>query len=102
MGFINGATTKQVYQKAKELGLRLCPPELGPHMRMQYIDFNQPIDMSKGHWVNIAMNKLIDELDFPNGFYLRRREDGFWLRDYVASPEYLWDSVDRFIFIYFQ
>ena len=99
LGFPKGATTKEVYQKAKEFGLKYCPPELGLHMRLQYIDFDQPIDPPTGNWQNIAMKKLSDDPDFPNGFYLRRREDGFWIRGYRASTEYLWDSDDRFIFL---
>ena len=99
LGFLKGAATQEVYQKAKELGLKYCPPELGLHMRLQYIDFNQPIDPPKGNWQNIAMKKLSDDPDFPNGFYLRRREDGFWIRGYRSSPEYLWDAGDRFIFL---
>jgi hypothetical protein len=98
LGFLNGANTIEVYQKAVELGLKLCPAELGPHMRLQYIDLNQQIDPPKGNWQNIAMEKLSDEPDFPNGFYLRRREDGFWLRGYSASPEYIWSPADCFIF----
>lgn len=99
LGFSNGATTKEVYQKAEDMGLKLCPTELGPHMRLQYLDLNQPIDPNKGNWQNIAMKKLSDEPDFPNAFYLRRREDGFWLRGYRASPEYVWSPTDRFIFV---
>ena len=64
LGFLKGAATQEVYQKAKELGLKYCPPELGLHMRLQYIDFNQPIDPPKGNWQNIAMKKLSDDPDF--------------------------------------
>lgn len=100
LGFSNGATTQAIYQKAEEFDFQLCPSELGPHMRLQYIDLNQQIDPPKGHWQNIAMKKLSDVLDFPNGFYLRRREDGFWLRSYCAGSDYKWNSSDRFIFVY--
>ena len=99
LGFSNGATTKEVYQKAKEFGLKLCPPELGPHMRLQYIDLSQPVDPPKGHWQNIAMNELFDESDLTKGFYLRRRQDGFWLRGYQASLDHLWKPHDRFIYL---
>lgn len=98
-GFSNGATNEEVYQKAKEFGLKCCPPELGLHMRLQYIDFDQSIDPPTGNWQNIAMEKLSEDPSFPNGFYLRRREDGFWIRGYRASSEYLWGPDDRFIFL---
>lgn len=99
LGFLNGATTQEVYQRAQQFGLNLCPSELAVHMRLQYIDFSQQIDPIVGHWQNIAMKELSDDLDFPRGFYLRRREDGFWIRGYRSSPEHLWSSSDRFVFM---
>ncbi len=47
LGFPNGATTSEIYQKAKDCGLNLCPHELALHMRLQHIDLNQPIDPLK-------------------------------------------------------
>ena len=54
-------------------------------MRLQYIDLNQPVDPPKGHLQNIAMDEVFDEPNLTKGFYLRRRQDGFWLRGYQAS-----------------
>jgi len=99
LGFSKGATTQEVYKQAQEFGFKLCPSELAVHMRLQYIDFNQPIDPVSGNWQNIAMKELSAELDFPRGFYLRRREDGFWIRGYRSSPEHLWSPSDRFVFL---
>src|SRR5688500_3781968 len=44
LGFPHGATTAESYARATALGLALCPIELGPHLRLQYLD--QP----EGHW----------------------------------------------------
>lgn len=52
MGFTRGATKKDVYKRAYELGLDLLPAEVGPHLRLQYID--QPTDDD----VNIGMESL--------------------------------------------
>ena len=30
LGFPNGATRQDIYRRAQELGLMLCPPEVGP------------------------------------------------------------------------
>jgi hypothetical protein len=99
LGFLNGATIHEICQKAHEFGFRICPHELGIHMRLQYIDLSQPVDPPKGNWQNIIVQGLLGEPGFTQGFYLRRREDGFWLRGYRASLDYLWDPTDRFIFV---
>jgi hypothetical protein len=98
LGFLNGAAINEICQKAHACGFTICPHELGIHLRLQYIDLNQPVDPPKGHWQNIILNGL-DEPEFTLGFYLRRQEDGFWLRGYRASLDYLWDPADRFIFL---
>jgi hypothetical protein len=38
LGFIEGANLKQIYAKAQELGLKFCPPEVSPQLRLQYKD----------------------------------------------------------------
>lgn len=35
LGFPNGATTDQIYKRALELGLELCPAETGPNLKLQ-------------------------------------------------------------------
>ena len=92
LGFPEGATTAQIFERASELGLELCPLELGPHLRLRYLD--QP----EGFWITIASKKISEDNDFPNGFYLRRLDDGLWLRGYRAEPQYVYDSDNHFIF----
>ncbi|TAL51029.1 hypothetical protein EPN81_01165, partial [Patescibacteria group bacterium] len=41
LGFPNGATTQEIFDRAILLGLELCPPEVGPQFRLQYV--NQPM-----------------------------------------------------------
>src|SRR3989344_9001710 len=38
MGLKGNPTTDQIYKKADELGLDLCPAEVGPHLRLAYKD----------------------------------------------------------------
>jgi hypothetical protein len=92
LGFTNGATTQEIYDKAKQLGLDLCPAEIGPNLRLQYID--QPL----GEWFFVAMEQIRDRGGFPNVFNLERDGDGLWLFDIWANPGYRWNPVDEFAF----
>lgn len=92
LGFPDGTTWPELFERASQLGLSVCPVETGPFLRLQYRD--QP----QGFWITIASQKLSADPDFPNGFYLRRLEDGLWLRGYVASDDHVWDPDDHFVF----
>ena len=73
--------------KALELGLRLCPAEVGPQLRLQYAD--QP----EGEWLVIGMEPIIGEGGFPGVFSVEHGEFGpRWLRgtrgfDYDSLPD---------------
>lgn len=86
LGFLNGATTQEIYEKAQELGLELCPAETGPNIRLNYLD--QPL----GEWFRIAMKQITDVDGNPNVFDLCRADDGLWLDVSWANPGYRWDS----------
>ncbi|MFF3024493.1 helicase [Gottfriedia sp. NPDC057948] len=106
LGFLEGATTPQIYQKAKELNLELCPLELGPYIRLSYLD--QPegffIGNSKKQYqapsgsITIASEALSEDEDFPKGFYIRRINGVLWLRGYRADHLHVWNNDDHFIF----
>lgn len=53
LGFESGAKEVETYARAKELGLVLCPSEVGPQLRLQYKD--QPA----GTILHIAMEPII-------------------------------------------
>jgi hypothetical protein len=106
LGFPRGATIAEIYERAGELGLGLCPLALGPHLRLQYLD--QP----EGYWgkpfrrhqapygsITIASEKLTEDDDFPEGFYLRRIKGVLWLRGYRSGPQHVWEPDDYFIFV---
>src|SRR3569623_1532419 len=38
LGFPQGATISEIYAGAVHLGLHVCPVELGPHLRLQWLD----------------------------------------------------------------
>ena len=107
LGFPNGANTAQLFKRGSEFGLELCPLELGPHLRLKYLD--QPegysADASQQNKapsgsITIASEILTKEDDFPKGFYLRRINDVLWLRGYIADELHVfWEPEDRFIFV---
>lgn len=104
-GFPDGTTTAQIFNRASELGLELCPLELGPYLRLEFLD--QPEDYSanllKRHQapsgsITIASKFLTEDDDFPKGFYLRRINEELWLRGYCADHLHVWNPNDHFIF----
>jgi len=93
LGFPNGATRKVIYQKAQELGLQLCPPEVGPQLRLQYLD--QPM----GEWLLIAMAPITDSGDGLGVFSVARGVDGLWLVGHCGRPGGFWNGFFRWAFL---
>lgn len=91
-GFINGATRQQIYQRAQELGLKTCPNEVGPQLRLQYKD--QP----NGEWIIIAMWPIADSDGNFKLLNVRHNDDGLWLSSNCSSAGYVWNSDNVFIF----
>ncbi|OIO46244.1 MAG: hypothetical protein AUJ28_02860 [Parcubacteria group bacterium CG1_02_37_51] len=89
LGFPNGATTDEIYTKAKELGLDLCPAEVGPQLRLQ--------NTSK-EWMLIAMKQIIDRSGDPRLFVLDRSGGQLGLSGYSAWSDDWWSSSRRFVF----
>lgn len=105
LGLPQGAVNAELHSQAQGLGLMLCPLELGPHLRLQYLD--QP----EGFWghperkhrapsgsITLASAPLSDDDEFPKGFYLRRIKGVLWLRGYHAGADHVWDPDDRLVF----
>lgn len=90
--FKNGATTEQIYARAEELGLELCPDEVGPYQRIK--DTEQPL----GNWYSIAMKQFTDRDGGPDVFDLEHREDGLWLNDNWARPGFRWSPGHELMF----
>jgi len=88
MGFVNGATTNEIYSKAKELGLELCPQETCPILRLDK-------DLSECLFCGM---KQIDVDGSPRVFDLGRYSGGLWLHGSWAEPDSRWSSNNEFVF----
>lgn len=92
LGFTEYPTTDQLYEKASELGLELCPPEVGPDYLLQ----NPTLDMYE--WRYIAMKPITDSGGRPGVFGLARYGGGLWLGAYWAGPAGKWGLDGRVVF----
>jgi hypothetical protein len=105
LGYANGATIAEIHEQAVKLGLSLCPLELGPHLRLQFLDQPEghrggPLSQQRAPAgsITVASRQLTEDDDFPKGFYLRRINGVLWLRGYWAAPEHIWSPDDRLVF----
>ncbi|MEK7508450.1 MAG: hypothetical protein AAB568_01190 [Patescibacteria group bacterium] len=89
---LNHPTTDQIYKKIQELGLELCPAEVGPQYRLQYTD--QPLN----EYLYIGMKQITGSGGRPDVFVLSRGGDGLWLDGSWAEPGARWNSVSTFVF----
>jgi hypothetical protein len=93
LGFENWAQYKDICKKAIELGLELCPAEVGPQLRLQYTD--QPMS----EWLIVAMNAISASDGGPVVFAVIRSGGGLWLYTLDGGPAYEWDPGRRFVFL---
>lgn len=92
LGFDGTPTTDQIYNRAAELGLDLCPAEVGPHLRLK--DKDQP----EGEWYYIGMKQIADSHGNQHVFELGRRDGALWLRRPWAPPDRKWGRGPLFVF----
>ncbi len=105
LGFADGAVMAQIVDRALQRGLSPCPLELGPHLRLQYLD--QP-EGHAGHprsrhrappgSLTIVSRPVAEDDEVPKGFYLRRIDGVLWLRGYRSGPDHVWSPGDHLLF----
>lgn len=105
LGFGVGATYGQITARAMESGLSECPLELGPHLRILFLD--QPEGAAEKSTaregappgaITVASCPLDDRDETPKGFYLRRVDGVLWLRGYWSSSGHIWSPADVLVF----
>lgn len=90
---ITGATIDQIFKRAQDLGLELCPPDTGLRYRLQYRD--QPFN----EWVRIGMKQITNSDGDQEVFILGHDAVGLWLSNYSARPAHrMWDPDSEFAF----
>lgn len=92
LGFPKGATNAEIWQRGKDLDLDLCPPDVGPELRLSMKD--QPL----GDWVIVAMEAITDSDGNPSVFRVESRGGGRWLSTSRGRPGYRWDPDYAFAF----
>lgn len=85
-------TTDDIWRRIEELGLELCPPEVGPAYRLKYTD--QPLR----EWLRIGMKQISDSDGLPRVFCLGRNGGGLWLSGSWAEPTSEWSPGNEFVF----
>lgn len=109
LGFLDGALTREIIGsdhdrdlfgnsapftggRGKQLGLELCPAEVGPHLRLEYID--QP----SGERLYVAMKPIAASDGEPRIFVIAHDAAGLSLDAARARPDDRWTPNDKFLF----
>ena len=93
LGFDRSTRYDAICARALELGLELCPAEVGPQLRLQYTD--QPMNS----YLRIAMKAISDRGGDPRVFRVDRVDDDLWLYTDYGKPFYVWGTDFRFVFL---
>ncbi len=93
LGLSAGGVYSDIVDAAIENGLQLCPLEIGPYFRLQYMT------QMPGPYLTIASEKTQCDDRYPNGFYLRHYDQKLWLRGYRADYDWVWEPEHRFAFM---
>jgi len=89
LGLKQGATTYEIYKRARDLALEQCPAEVGPHLRLKY---------TGREWFLIAMKQISDRYGKPNVFHLNSNNAELELSGYYAPSDSRWNAGNKFVF----
>jgi hypothetical protein len=92
LGVKSESPLSEVYQRATQLGLALCPPEVGPQLRLDYRD--QPV----GESLLIAMEPVKTYYGAPTILSLMNFGSGLALVGSDGRPESVVSGYLRFVF----
>ncbi|MEK7536832.1 MAG: hypothetical protein AAB584_00075 [Patescibacteria group bacterium] len=93
LGLEDGATTREIFERARGLGLDLCPAQVGPELRIAYED--QP----KGEWLLVAMEQIAGSDGLPGVLVVGHDGGERWLYAACAFSECRWVAGGRWVFV---
>ncbi len=93
LGFKDRATRKDIYDRALEFGLELCPAEVGPQLRLQYPD------QSKDEWLRVAMEPIADSDGVLHVFDVNHGGGERWLDGGDGRPGRFWNGGIHWLFL---
>jgi hypothetical protein len=106
LGFEQGATLAEIFDRAAEQGLTVCPLELAAHLRIAFTGQREGFigcppctNRAPPGSLTVAARPLANDEGIPMGFYLRRISGALWLRGYRSPAGHVWDAGDRFVFL---
>ena len=98
LGFNKWATIQEIYEESQKLGLELCPPEVGPLLRLHHVQYfgqEQP-DMG----IMIGMKPIASRDGDPRVFEVRYHSDGKWALDGSdARSQHKYHPDKEFVFM---
>jgi len=92
LGFTNFVEYDVICARAQELGLGLCPAEVGPQLRLQYNDQPQGEDLA------IAMEPISDHRGDPCVFSVYAEDGLYCLGTDEGRPRVVLSPATRFVF----
>lgn len=90
LGFKDGARRDAIYARALELGLQLCPAEVGPALRLASKDTP---------WILVGMEPIADSDGDLDVFDVDTVYGDRWLDSYYGSPDNFWNGDDQWVFV---
>jgi hypothetical protein len=93
LGFSGPAKRAEIYAQAFERGLKLCPAEVGPQLRLQYLD--QP----HGEWLTIGMEPILNDDGDPSVFFVAHSHGKLLLSGDYGYYDLSYNPEKRFIFV---
>jgi hypothetical protein len=93
LGLNNLATREEIYNRAKKLGLELCPAEVGPRMALQHKG------RYEGEWIIVGMEPVLLSDGVKELFSVKYDNLKMILCAHGGKPEELWNPEQQWLFV---